>query len=113
MGKFGGVFRSSNTRCQRIKGGVKLGKEISFPILTTMVVPKPTPLFHPESNEEANQAIQVAVDAQAHLNHLNEELQEMNHQEDAVKAAKEAARSNSNVWRRRPKRISSWQSQKP
>ena len=65
MGKFSGVFKSSNTRCQGIKGGLRLKKEIFFSISTTMVVPKNTPLFHPKSDKEANRAIQVVVDVQA------------------------------------------------
>ena len=76
-------------RCQGIKGRLSLKKEIFFPISTTMVVPKNTPLFHPKSNKEANRAIQVVVDMQAHLNCLNEELWEMNCQADAEKVAKE------------------------
>ena len=76
-------------RHQRIKGGVGLRKEISFLNITTMVTPKSTPLFHPESDEEADQAIQVVVDTQAHFNCLNEELWEMNFQVDAMKEVKE------------------------
>ena len=52
------------------------------------MVPKATPLFHPESHEEANWAIQVAVDTKIRFNHLNEELQEMNWQADVEKVAK-------------------------
>ena len=88
MGKFGGAFRSSNTRHQGIKGGLQLEKETSFPFTTTRVTAKATPLFHPESNKEAHRAIQVAVDVKAQLDCLNEELREMNCQEDVAKAAK-------------------------
>ena len=75
-------------RHQGIKGGLSFKNEIFFPTSTTMVIPKNTLLFHPESDEEADWDIQVAVDMQALLNHLNEELQEMNHA-DTANAAKE------------------------
>jgi len=52
------------------------------------MAPQATPLFHPESDEEANQAIQVVEDVKVHLTHLNEELWEMNWQVDMVKAVK-------------------------
>ena len=78
MGKFSGAFGSGNTRHQGIKGGSQLEKEPSF------LFPKETPLFHPESNKEANQAIQVAEDSKIQFDHLNE-LQEMNWQVGMVK----------------------------
>ena len=68
--------------------GFRLRKETPFLKLTIMVAPKPTLIFNPESDKEPNWAIQMAVDMQAHLNHLNKELWEMNHQADAVKSIK-------------------------
>ena len=53
-----------------------------------MVTPRNTLLFHLESDEEADWAIQVAVDVKAQLDQLNKELGEMNCQATMVKAAK-------------------------
>ena len=72
-------------RHQGIKGVLQLEKETSFLFSTTMA-PKATPLFHPESNEEADRAIQVVEDAKAHITHLNRELLQKNCQMDVVKA---------------------------
>ena len=44
------------------------------------------PLFHPESDKEANCAIQVADDVKGWLACLNKEFQEINCHADAVKA---------------------------
>jgi len=50
--------------------------------------PKPTPLFHLESNEEADRSIQVAEDAKAELACLNEGLWEFNQKAEEAKSAK-------------------------
>ena len=50
--------------------------------------PKPTPLFHLESDEEADKVIQEAEDVKAQLAHLNEGLHKFNWKVDVAKAAK-------------------------
>ena len=50
--------------------------------------PKPTPLFCPESNEEANKAIQEVEDTKAQLIHLNMGLVEFNQKAEAARATK-------------------------
>jgi len=50
--------------------------------------PKPTPLFHPEFNEEADKAIQEVEDAKPQLTHLNMGLIEFNWRVEAARAAK-------------------------
>ena len=49
---------------------------------------KLTPLFHPESDEEANKVIQEAEDTKAQLVHLNMGLLEFNRKADTAKATK-------------------------
>jgi len=49
-----------------IKGSPCLKREYLFLFLTTTMPPKLTPLFHPESDEEADKAIQEAEDAKVH-----------------------------------------------
>ena len=78
MGNFGGVFKSGDKRHQGIKGGPWLEKGISFLFSTTTMPPKPTPLFRPDSDEEADKAIQEAEDAKEQLSHLNAGLVEFN-----------------------------------
>jgi len=50
--------------------------------------PNLTPLFHLESDEEANKAIQVAEDAKVELTCLNKGLQEFNWKAEEAKATK-------------------------
>ena len=52
------------------------------------MAPKPTPLFHLESNKEADKAIQGAEDMKAQLIHLNAGLIEFNWKAEAARAAK-------------------------
>ena len=78
MGNFGGVFKSGNKRRWGIKGGLWLEKGISFLFSTTTIPPKPTPLFHPDSDEEADKAIQEAEDVKVQLARLNAGLVEFN-----------------------------------
>jgi len=56
--------------------------------LTTTIPLKLTPLFHPESEKEADKAIQEAEDAKAQLVHLNVGLIEFNQEVEAARAAK-------------------------
>ena len=63
-------------------------KETSFLLLTIIMGPKLTPLFHPKSDEEANRAIQVARDAKVQLMHLNEGLLVFNWKAEAAKTTK-------------------------
>ena len=88
MGNFGGVFKSGNKRCQGIKGGLWLGKGISFLFLTATMPPKPTLLFRPESNEEADKAILEVEDMKVQLPHLNTGLVEFNRKAEAARAPK-------------------------
>src|SRR5882724_13722478 len=88
MGNFSGVFEGGNKRCQGIKGGRWLGKGISFLFSTTTMPPKMTPLFHPESDKEADKAIQEAEDAKSQLAHLNAGLVEFNLKAEAARAVK-------------------------
>ena len=87
-GNFGGVFEGGDKRRQGIKGGLWLEKGISFLFSTTIIPPKPTPLFCPDSDEEANKAIQEAEDAKAQLAHLNAGLIEFNRKAEAARAVK-------------------------
>jgi len=75
-------------KCQGIKGSSQVEKETSFLFLTTIMGPKLTPLFNPESDKEANRAIQEAEDMKAELAHPNKGLQEWNQKVEAAKAAK-------------------------
>jgi len=50
--------------------------------------PKPTPLFHPESDKEADKAIQEAEDMKVQLVHLSAGLVEFNQEAEAARAAK-------------------------
>ena len=88
MGNFGSVFKSGNKRCQGIKGGPWLRKGISFLFLTTTMPPKLTPLFHLESDEEADKAIQEVEDMKAQLACLNTGLVEFNRKSEAARAIK-------------------------
>src|SRR5882724_6675804 len=87
-GNFGGVFKSGNKRHRGIKGGPWLRKEIFFLFLTATISPKLTPLFHPESDEEADKAIQEVEDMKAQPMHLNTGLVEFNQKVEAARAAK-------------------------
>src|SRR5882724_6076628 len=88
MGNFGSVFEGGDKRRQGIKGGLWLEKGISFLFSTTILPPKPTPLFCPDSDEEANKAIQEAEDAKAQLARLNAGLVEFNQKAEAARAVK-------------------------
>src|SRR5882724_11293786 len=88
MGNFSGVFKSGNKRCQGIKGSPWLEKGISFLFLTTTMPPKLTPLFCPESDEEADKAIQEAEDGKVQLAHLNAGFVEFNRKAEAARAIK-------------------------
>jgi len=59
--------------------------------------PKPTPLFLPESNEEADKAIQEVEDAKAQLARLNAGLVEFNRKAEAARAIK-AKRQREHQW---------------
>src|SRR5882724_4633230 len=103
MGNFGGVFKSGNKRHQGIKGGPWLGQGIYFLFSTTTMPPKPRPLFHPESDEEADKAIQEAEDVKAQLACLNTGLVEFNRKAEVARAIKPSG----NGWlMKRLKRIS-------
>ena len=56
--------------------------------MTITMPPKLTPLFHPESDKEADKVIQEAEDTMVHLAHLDEGLHEFNWKADVAKAAK-------------------------
>jgi len=88
MGNFGSVFKSGDKRHQGIKGGLWLEKGISFLFLTTTMPPKPTPIFHPESDEEADRAIQEGEDAKVQLVRLNTGLVKFNRKVEAARAVK-------------------------
>jgi len=88
MGNFGGVFEGGDKRHRGIKGGLWLEKGISFLFLTTTMPPKPTPLFFPESDKEADKAIQDAENTKAQLAHLNAGLIEFNRKAEAARAVK-------------------------
>src|SRR5882724_5286297 len=97
MGNFGSVFEGGDKRRQGIKGGLWLEKGISFLFSTTIIPPKPTPLFCPDSNEEANKAIQEVEDAKAQLAHLNAGLVEFNRKAEVARAIK-AKRQQEHQW---------------
>ena len=78
MGNFGGVFKSGDKRHQGIKGGLWLEKGISLLFSSTTMPPKLTPLFCPESDEEADKAIQDVEDTKVQLACLNAGLVEFN-----------------------------------
>ena len=78
MRNFGGVFEGGDKRHRGIKGGLSLEKGISFLFSTTNMPPKPTPLFHPDSDKEADKAIQEAEDVKVQLARLNAGLVEFN-----------------------------------
>ena len=56
--------------------------------MTTTIPPKLTPLFCPESDEEANKAIQEVEDAKAQLACLNVGLVEFNQKAEVARATK-------------------------
>src|SRR5882724_6105315 len=88
MRNFGGVFEGGNKRRLGIKGGPWLEKGISFLFSTTTMPPKPTPLFRPDSDKEANKVIQEAEDTKVQLACLNAGLVEFNRKAEAVRAIK-------------------------
>jgi len=63
-------------------------KGISFLFSTTTMPPKPTPLFCPKSDKEADKAIQEVEDVKAQLTRLNAGLVEFNQKAEAVRAVK-------------------------
>src|SRR5882724_4259748 len=88
MRNFGGVFEGGNKRRLGIKGGPWLEKGISFLFSTTTMPPKPTPLFRPDSDKEANKVIQEAEDTKVQLACLNAGLVEFNRKAEAARAMK-------------------------
>ena len=88
MRNFCGVFEGGDKRRRGIKGGPWLEKGISFLFSTTTMPPKPTPLFRPNSDEEADKAIQEAEDVKAQLACLNAGLVEFNRKVEAARAVK-------------------------
>ena len=67
--------------------------------------PKLTPLFHPESNEEADKAIQDAEDTKVQLAHLNAGLMEFNRKAEVARAIKAE-------WQREWQRLADEQAEK-